>query len=412
MPGYNPGESSMSVEGNDMETEPNRFVESWLRHIRVLSEEIGPRGSTTEGERKGSEYCAQVMRQLGIEAAVEPFTSARSIYRPHLLASLMMLAAFVLYPIAGRATAIPAAFLALLALVSDLMELGFRDNILRRLMPKGPSQNAVGMVAPSGEHRQDLVLIGHVDSHRTPLIFRTPRWVAIYKAFTTTAFVTFTAQTLLYFLGIFTGWIWIWPVTAVSAVSAVLLMALCLQADSTPFSAGANDNASGAGLVLALAEHLRVEPLGHTRVWLACTGCEEVQHYGAIDFFRRHLGEMSRPSALVFEMLGCAGPAWLLSEGIIVPFHADPGLVALAEGLAGEHPDWGAYGTQISGGNTETADALRAGVPSITLIGLTPDGGAPYWHMVEDTADRMNPEVMRRAYAFTWAFMRALDSRA
>ena len=66
MPGYNPGVSSMSVEGNDMETAPNRFVESWLGHIRALSEEIGPRGSTTEGERKGSEYCAQVMRQLGM----------------------------------------------------------------------------------------------------------------------------------------------------------------------------------------------------------------------------------------------------------------------------------------------------------------------------------------------------------
>lgn len=394
-----------------MQSGHSRFVESWLRHIRALAQEIGPRGSTTEGERRGSEYCAEALRRLGLEAKVETFMSARSIYRPHVLASLAMLAAFAIYPFGGRASAAAAALLSLLALASDLMELGFRDNLLRRLLPKGPSQNAVAVVMPSGEHVQDLVLIGHVDSHRTPLIFRTPRWVAIYKAFTTVAFVLFTAQTLLYLVGAFSQWPWIWLVTGGSALCAVLLLAMCLQADGTPFSAGANDNASGAGLVLALGEHLRSEPLRHTRVWLACTGCEEVQHYGAVDFFRRHLAELRRPSALVFEMLGCGGPAWLLSEGIIVPFHADRELAALAESLAADHPEWRGYPTRISGGNTEMADALRVGVPAITLFGLTPDGGAPYWHMAEDTADKMDPEVMERAYAFTWAMIRALDAR-
>lgn len=55
-------------------------------------------------------------------------------------------------------------------------------------------------------------------------------------------------------------------------------MALCIEADRTPFTAGANDNASAVGLVLTLAEALVKQPLQHTRVWLACTGCEEVQH--------------------------------------------------------------------------------------------------------------------------------------
>ena len=73
-------------------------------------------------------------------------------------------------------------------------------------------------------------------------------------------------------------------------------MAMCIQADRTPFTAGANDNASAVGLVLTLAETLRTAPLQHTRVWLACTGCEEAQHYGAIDFFRRHRSESNNPA--------------------------------------------------------------------------------------------------------------------
>jgi len=384
-------------------------VPTWLSHIRALSEDIGPRGPTTEGERRGAEYCQQQLSALGYTPQVESFSSARSIFEPHLLAASGMLFAFALYPLAGRLTAGIAAALSLLALGSDLLELSFRDNPLRWLVSKGSSQNVVATAAPSGEHQRDLVLIGHIDTQRTPLIFSSPAWLAAYKAFTTIAFVAFALQTLLYILGTLTGWSWIWPVTLVCAVCSLLLILLCVQADSTPFCAGANDNATGAGIVLTLAEQLKAQPLAHTRVWLACTGCEEVQHYGAIDFFRRHRAELVKPLAIAFEMLGCAGPAWLVKEGIVIPFYADKKLVALAEKLSREHPEWEAHATQVNGGNTEMADALRIGIPAITLAGWTPEGGAPYWHMVSDTYDKVDAEVLGRAYAFTWAYIQALD---
>jgi hypothetical protein len=338
-------------------TDHSRYTESWLRHVRCLSVEIGPRGSTTEGERRGSEYCQSTLNQAGLTARMEAFTSARSIYLPHLLAAVMMLVAFVVYPLAGRVSAVLAAVLVVVSLSSELLELSFLD-----------------------------------------------------KTFTTVAFVLFLAQALLYILGSITQWAWIWPASIPSAVGALLLAAMCLQADRTPFSAGANDNATGAGLVLAMAGHLQAEPLQHTRVWLVCTGCEEVQHYGAIDFFRRHRADLQNPVAVVLESLGCAGPAWLTQEGIVVPFHADKDLVALVERLSADHPEWGAYPTRIQGGNTEMADALRAGIPAITFMGMGPHGETPYWHQVEDTFDKMDPEVMERAYAFIWAFAQALDA--
>jgi hypothetical protein len=343
---------------------------------------------------------------------VEQFTSARSIFQPHLLTAAAMLVAFAVYPLAGRTSALIAAIISLAALTFDLLELSFVNNPLRWIVAKGPSQNVVATVQSSAEHRQDLVLIGHIDTQRTPIVFSTPRWVAAYKTFTTVAFVLFAAQTVLYLLGTLTGWPWIWPLTGLSAVGALLLMAMCIQADHTPFTAGANDNASAVGLVLTLAEALRERPLQYTRVWLACTGCEEVQHYGAIDFFRRHRSTLKHANVIAFEMLGCAGPSWLTKEGIIVPFHADAGLMNLAEEIAAQHPELGAYAAQIRGGNTEMADALRLGIRAITIGGQTRDGGMPYWHQVGDTFDKMNPEVLERAYAFTWAFISALDGRA
>jgi len=385
-------------------------VKTWLEHIRVLSEVIGPRGPTTEGERSGSEYCQQSLTGMAIQSNWETFRSARSIFQPHLLASIAMLVSFAIYPLAGRASATLAFFIALLALISDLLELSFRNNILRLIVSKGQSQNVIASIPPQGEHRQDLILIGHVDSQRTPIVFKNTRWLSAYKSFTTIAFVAFALQVLLYGLGAIIQASWIWPVSAICAVCAVLLAAMCVQADRTPYTRGANDNASAAGLLLTLAEHLKEAPLKNTRVWLACTGCEEVQHYGAIDFFSRHRTEFTKPKALVFEMLGCSGPSWLVKEGIVIPFYADKSMVALAEQVAEQHPELAAYPSSISGGNTEMADALRIGIPAITLTGFGPKGEAPYWHMVEDTYDKMDPEIMRRNYAFTWQYIRLIDA--
>jgi hypothetical protein len=387
-------------------------IQTWLEHIRQLAYEIGPRGSTTEGERSGALYCQDVLTRLGYPPSREGFSSARSIFFPHLLASILLLAAFAVYPLGGWVSALLAALLSAVALGSDLMELGFQDNLLRRLAPKGKSQNVVALAPPAAEHRQDLVLIGHIDSQRTPLIFKSKQWVDAYKLFTTIAFVAFAVQTVLYTLGALTQWGWVWWASFPCALCAVLLAALCLQADSTPFTAGANDNASAVGLVLTLGERFLKEPLQHTRVWLVCTGCEEVQHYGAIDFFKRHLAGLKNPRAIAFEMLGCAGPAWLEQEGIIVPFRASPVMLKLAQETAAARPELGAYPVRISGGNTEMADALRNGVPAITLMGLLPNGDGPYWHMVEDTYDKMDPAILAKAYDFALEMIHRMDAAA
>jgi len=384
-------------------------VADWLSHIRALAVDIGPRGSTREGERKGAEYAQAQFEKFGLKPVWESFKSARSIFQPHLVGSLLMLVAFAIFPLAGRTTAIFAALLSILVLVSELQELGFQDNFYRRILPKGDSQNVHAVIQPAGEHRQDLVLVGHLDSQRTPLIFRTPAWVKTYDRFTTVLFITFILQVALYTLAIFFPWSWIWYATIPTAICAALLAALCIQADSTPFTAGANDNATAAGLVLTLANHFVKNPLQNTRVFAVCTGCEEVQHYGMIDWYKRHRAELKNPRAVVFEMLGCAGPAWLTKEGIIVPFKADAEMVALIERLSHEHPEWDAYETKVSGGNTEMADAVRAKVPAITLFGITREGVAPYWHQVEDTFDKMDPDVMEKTWNLVNAFIKELD---
>jgi len=394
------------------------YVRLCLSHIRKLTIDIGARGSTTAGERQGAAYCQDVLQQLGYTPRVEPFSSPKSIYLPIVFTGGLMIAAFAIYPLAQPVTAWISLGLLLVAFVCQNLELAFRDNPYRWFMPTGQSQNVVASLPSHGDHRQDLVVIGHIDTHRTPIIFSTDLWVDGFRLYATTAFIVASAQIVLYLIGALSGLGWIWPVTGLGAAFGAGLIAIGVQADLSPYTAGANDNATAVATVLALARYLQEHPLQYTRVWFACTGCEEVKHYGAANFFRRHKAELVNPKALVFEMLGCDEPGYLLREGMRpASFAADPRMAGLAAQVAEAHPEFRAHPTRVDLGYTEMADALIAGVPAITVIGIggasIPVGykGRPlYWHRVGDTLDKIDPEVLGHAWGYICEFINAVDN--
>lgn len=382
----------------------NRAIERWRYHVKVLAHDIGPRGPTTQGEDRGLKYCAQVLADLGLKVREDRFGSAGSVFRPHLVAAAGILLAFATYP------ALPwlAAGLGWLVVISEVLELTLRPNPLQWVLPRRPSRNVYATIEPEGGAQRDLIVMGHVDSQRTPKIFSTIRWLQAYRAFSSVAFASFCALAVAYSLGAVYNWPWVWPASSVAAVCAVGLALICIEAELSPFTAGANDNATAAGLILTLAEELQASPPTAARLWLVCTGCEEALHEGARAFFRRHRAEMTAPRALVLEMLGCSGPAWLDSEGIVLRVPSDPALRALAADVAVAHPELGAYPVKLAGGVTEMADALAAGIPAITIIGLTPDGLGPYWHLPTDTLDKLDPAAMERNYGFVRKMVAAL----
>jgi len=412
-------------------------VTRWLQHITALAGDIPDRLPTSEGEARASEYCRRGFAEAGLVPRTDEFGSSGSVFLPHQVVAVLMLAGFALYRIGLGFPALKwlALLVSVFAVTCEIMEITLRPHPIQALLPKRPSQNVFAVVEPraaaggagrateaagateaaasggSGTIR-DLVLIGHVDSQRTPIIFSTPGWMRAYRLFSTVAFVSFIGQVVFYAGGLLLGWPWAWTVSIFTAVMAHLLLFLCLQAHRTRSTPGANDNATAAGLLLTLAEELAVAPLTRTRVWLLASGCEEALHEGAKTFFARHKGEMTEPRAVALEMLGCAGPAWLESEGFVLPLRPAPELRRLAERLAAENPSLGAYPAKVMGGVTEMSDALLAGVPAITLMGITREGVAPYWHKPSDTVENMDAAsggALERNYRFVRAFIEALD---
>ena len=169
-----------------------------IAYIYYLTEVIGPRGSTTPEERQAAEYARGVLHGLGVEdVRVEEFESASSTWRPYAVCALLALLAVAVYPLAGRVSALAAALLSALAFYWAYRELNFSDNPIRRLLPKGKSQNVIGIIPPDGEARKKVVLIGHLDSHRTPLLFRTTFMVYVFIAVVALGFLSLAANALL-----------------------------------------------------------------------------------------------------------------------------------------------------------------------------------------------------------------------
>ena len=392
---------------------PNQeMTQQLLDHIQHLAKSIGPRGATRPEERRAANYAFKQLQKMGFQPNIEFFTSAISIYHPHMITALLMLGAFIIYPHFGRWSAAVAAGLSTLALVSDLLELGSFPNPLRWVIPKGDSQNVFAILNPQQKHVQDLILVGHLDTHQAGKIFSSQGWVRFFHIITTIAFAAFSAQVGFFWAGILAQWDWLWFASIPSALAALILLIICWESDHAPFSPGANDNASAVAMVLTLARSLKQSPLRNTRAWFVLTGCEEVQHYGMIDFLKHHKKDWINPKVLVFELVGVAGPAWETMEGIIVPFKPDQALIGFVEAIAKQHPELGAYPTFIVGGNSEMVDAVRSGVPAITFFGLTPDGRAPFWHQLADTPDKINPAVLANTYTFTKLFIEKVDQEA
>lgn len=385
-----------------------------MDHVRYLAKTIGPRGSTTSRETEAARYAAQVLRDAELEPVTEPFTSARSAWYPYALFAGLVLAGELLFWLGGRWGAIAALALSLLALASVLLELAFRSNPLRWLLPKGSSQNVWAQLQPRGETREQVVLLGHLDTHRTPLVFSTDGWVRLFGALVPVGLISTVILIGLYAVGIAAAG-WLWRLLSLPLALIVLgLFMLTLQADLTPYTAGANDNATGAGIVLSLAEHLKERPLAHTAVWVVLSGCEEVGCYGADAFAQTHRDELGRAAWITLDSVGGAGagPAYLARETFLLTTPSDPDLLALADQISARHPELDAYAHTFSGAYTEGAIGAKHGFRVLTLVSHRRDGVLPEWHRPTDVVENVDADVVERTETFLWELLQEIDRQA
>ena len=384
---------------------------SAMEHVRYLAKTIGPRGSTTQNEALAARYAEEALCRAGLAPVTEPFTSARSAWHPSALFTGLVLTSELLFLLAGRWGAVAGLVLAAAALASMLQELAFRPNLLRKLLPKGQSQNVWVRLEPQGEVRRQVVLMGHLDSHRTPLAFSTDRWVRLFSTLVPAGLASVVVLILLFAAGaLLPGAIWRWLSAPFALVVAGVFL-LTLQADFSPYTEGANDNATGAGVVLSLATRLQAERLAHTAVWAVLSGCEEVGCYGADAFAAAHRAELGDAVWIAVDSVGGAGadPSYLATETFLLTVKSDPGLAALFERICARRPELNGHPSHMRGAYTEGAIGAKYGLRVLTLIGHRRDGALPEWHRPTDVLDKVDVGLVERTESLLWELVQEID---
>jgi len=167
---------------------------------------------------------------------------------------------------------------------------------------------------------------------------------------------------------------------------------LMAHTDTTAFGPGANDNASGVGVLVAISKRLaRLRP--RCDVWLVATGAEEriytgsPDHLGALALARRARNRGAKRRlrfALSLDEVGRDRPFWLRSPAA-GPRSSVEGAILHAARRAGVNASWV---RDESTGNSDHREFELLGLPAAKLgVGA---GGEPCRHMPCDSTSRLD----------------------
>lgn len=388
---------------------------SLLAHIHHLSVVIGPRGSTTESEAKAHDYVQQTLAALGVSAVRQPFLSATSAYAPFILgAGAALLGVFLFWQLqpVGAAAAL---IVTVVAFASLILELNLCDNPLRWIVPTAASQNVVATIPATTADRPPILITAHVDTHRTPLLFSSPGWRRIFRALMPVGLVSIAILIVLFAAGVLSQAVLLRQLALIPGAAVAILVALMIQATTSTFSPGANDNASGVAVALELVRRLAQQPLARRDVIVAFTGCEEVGAYGVEALVKARLADLRGAIHLVIDHVGGLkghdlGPSIIQSEKFLRRYACDRALVATAEFVAREHPTLGVCSRDFDLAYSELTVGARYGLRTIGLMGLMPDGDLPRWHVKDDVIAHVDEATLERSAEFAWHLLRAFDA--
>jgi hypothetical protein len=325
------------------------------------------RGSASDGERAAAEWVAARLLERGVEdVELRCFRGSKTYAWSHAL---------------HCAAALRGGWASLAALVSLELDAGGRLPWLRWLLPRGAGTTVVATVPPreappSGEPAPTVVLVAHLDTARTGLVWhprltgpgaarrRARRAVPPYLA-------PVAAGMLLAAL----------PSRRARRVGrAILAVAIAAELDvaRSPHVPGASDNATGVAAAMAL---LADPPPGVRLVGVFC-GCEESGMDGMRDWLRWQGRALAPDLVLGLDTLGAGTPIVLRAEATLLPHAYAPELLDAL--VPDDVPRW------RIGGWTDAVLARHAGLPTLSLLSIGPDGAFTDYHRMTDTPERVD----------------------
>jgi peptidase M28-like protein len=379
---------------------------------------FGGRWAGTDAERRAARHLEEHLEEQGRDARIEQ-TQVRPNYPlAHAIHALLGIVGSV---VSVSKPAIGA------GLVGAAVVLSFGDAaglfmLTRRLLGWRASQNVVS--AEEGDKPGVLVLVAHYDAGRGGAIFG-PRVEERRAAI---------GRLLRRPIGLFGPFFWSMVVillcclvrlaglegvalTAVQFVPTVaLIVSFPLLADValSDVVPGANDNASGVGTVLRLADRYGGE-LDHFDLWVLATGAEEPFALGMAAFLKRHRRSLAKERTVFLNVdeVGAGTVRYTRREGLLLSVRSHVQLMELCDDIAEDDEDAGAFGARrfISRSTSDGYAARLRGYPAITITCRNALDYVPEHHQPTDTAERLDDASLERAYGFCCELIERLDAQ-
>ena len=374
-----------------MSVDPSSTADRAYDFLYSLVTGVGPRPAGSPAEDQVRELLAGDLSRWGYTLQRQSFRFApQPVYFPFYLIPA------VIFPLAAwLAPVFPWLALLLPFLPPLLPQLA---ELLAGLLPQArESCNLIALPADADLSRLDLLLCAHVDTARAvpaggELWYR---WrVQIFPVMQRLAWIV-AGLALLNLIGLD-----IPPdfFLAGAIMSSLLAAALLVQdiweqfGSRDRFSPGANDNASGVGTSMALAEHLAAHPPQRLRVGLAFTGAEECGLAGARALSREMARSGARTRVVSVDMVASGDRLnVIIHAGRFFPRRSDPDLVAW---LRRADPEAGDLVYTVRSG--DFVPFAQAGLPT---AGLEGSGRPRFWrayHTLHDGLAVIEPAALQR----------------
>ena len=359
------------------------------KHVQYLCRRIGARGAGSDGEEAAASYIMRSMDNAGIEVDTERFKSHKSDLHSLILMYLLAIIAYILFIVSYTASLL----LSIIVFLIFQMET-YTWSIVSRLLPRSGASNVIGRVRAEGDSKHMAIMVANYDTDKgSPLGM--PKAARLFRLIYILSFACITVIILLSILGQGASLakvsrhilIVVWLAFSPFPIYLLLLSLVILWGELVGrYSPGANDNASGVGVMLSVLSSIAVNPLEQTEVWGVATARACAGGRGMVSFLRRHPKQMKDAFIINLDHVGAGQTMIIKREGVMLGFRSSGLLRKLARNAAGKSKDLKVGTGTCRAKKSDAMVALARGYKAVTIGGL--QGGT--YRGWKDETDRFN----------------------
>ena len=382
--------------------------------IEEIIQKFGPRPAGSSAEENAQRFiaakCAEVTDKVSF-LQFEEYLDARFGKLKYYVA--IYLIALILYWVQPEV----ALFLSLINgffIVFDLMM--YRDVLTTFPGKLQTSSNVEAILEPEGEVKSTIVVSGHVDSTR--------EYTWWYKLGAWGVKLTVFAGVLIIFQPLFYAWHVLSPATfhnyiwvGLLLLSPTLIVYWSMHSDNAV--EGAQDNLSGISIAFetfksfADSDNKGSSNLKNTRLKFVSFGSEEKGLCGSRAYVRLRKGDLTRENAYLVNIDGVR----LVDEIAIVYRELMNGTVHNPELIQELKKSFSKLNVSFKDvmvpiGGTDAVSFARAGIPSVTIIGMSASEYDFTYHTRHDKVEHIEPEALVKVKDGISEFIKTWDEKS